>query len=313
MEHFEPISKFLLGIRGFNPEEYIQDKVKAINTFFRENKLDSCVIGISGGVDSAVVYKLLLLASQTNGSPIKLVKGACMPIQCSGTTGQVKGLDMALLLVDKPEDLHVNFLGSICDDYAANLCASGRYDNIVSDVEPSPWTVGQIASIVRTPMLYGHAAYLQQLGYKSIVVGTTNRDEGSYIGFFGKASDAMVDLQPIADIHKTEVYAIAKLLGVPEEIINRQPTGDVFDASLDEDTIGAPYWFIQLYLLFLENEKNPRIWHYIETFTGGEYDLWQKYSQNITAIHNKNKHKYEVGFPSRFIDVMPRKIPNGWN
>jgi NAD+ synthase (glutamine-hydrolysing) len=48
--------------------------------------------------------------------------------------------------------------------------------------------------VIRTPALYGAAALLQTHGYRSVVVGTTNRDEGSYLGFFGKASGGMVDL-----------------------------------------------------------------------------------------------------------------------
>src|SRR5690606_27646773 len=115
--------------------------------------------------------------------------------------------------------------------------------------EQNNWDEGQLASIVRTPCLYYNAAILQSQGFKSIVVGTTNRDEGSYIGFFGKASDAMVDLQPIADIHKSEVYEVAKLLNIPQEIIDAKPRGDVYDGRCDEEMIGAPYWFLEMYLL----------------------------------------------------------------
>ena len=53
--------------------------------------------------------------------------------------------------------------------------------------------------------------------------GTTNRDEGAYLGFFGKASDGMVDLQPISDLHKSEVRALATRLGVPAEIVEAAP------------------------------------------------------------------------------------------
>lgn len=290
---FEKLKSDLLAYRNFNVEDYVIKKAYKINDFFKENHLDSAVVGISGGVDSAVVYKLLKLASKEFNSPIKRVDGLIMPIECSGTTGQSKAINLARFVVD--EEI-IYDLTEACKQYTSKF------------MDISPWTVGQIASILRTPMLYGHAAYLQQNWYKSIVVGTTNRDEGSYIGFYGKASDAMVDLQPIADIHKMEVYECARVLGVPIEIINRKPTGDVYDGSLDEDTIGAPYWFIQMYLLIREC---PDI-NFIKFFNAEEKAIYYKYADNIEAIHNKNEHKYRVGMPSYFIDVMPRAIPGGW-
>lgn len=303
MEHFKNLTDYLLDYRAFNPENYIEQKVKAINDFFKDNDLDSCVIGISGGVDSAVVYRLLKLASETQGSPIKKIIPTFMPIYSQGITGQDEARALAVKVIHTGI-LHINDLSQI----------SKLYGRMFDDI--SFWTQGQIDSIIRTPMLYGLAAYLQQDGYKSIVVGTTNRDEGAYIGFYGKASDAMVDLQPIGDIHKMEVYQIAKLLDVPQEIIDRPPTGDVFDASLDEETIGAPYWFIQIYLLFKERYSNPDIvldaLKFLTELNDEEQKLWGKYSTNIENLHKKNKHKYDVGQPSHFIDVMPRAIKNGW-
>lgn len=290
---FEQLKEKALKYRNFNAANYLEDKSNKINDFFRENNLDSCVVGISGGVDSAVVYRLLKFAQSAPNSPIKRIDGLIMPIYCNGTTGQLEATNLAKLVVD--EEI-------VYDLTEACKCYVKQFNDIDN------WTIGQIASILRTPMLYGHAASLQSQGYRSIVVGTTNRDEGSYIGFYGKASDAMVDLQPIADIHKMEVYECAEHLLVPEEIINRKPTGDVFDGSLDEDTIGAPYWFIQLWLL----AKEKYFVGYLDDLTDDEMKIFSTYENNIIKIHNKNEHKYQVGMPSHFVDIMPRTIPGGW-
>jgi NAD+ synthase (glutamine-hydrolysing) len=92
------------------------------------------------------------------------------------------------------------------------------------NVQGKPWAAGQLAPYLRTPTLYYLTSLLTQEGMKAVVCGTTNRDEGAYLGFFGKASDGMVDLQLIADLHKSEVYALGKLLAVPEKILTRTPT-----------------------------------------------------------------------------------------
>lgn len=304
--------------RGFDVTKYIKLKGRAINKFFSDNKLDSAVVGISGGVDSAVVYRLLRYASLEANSPIKRITGVLMPIHCPGTTGQSDALRRGLKVVeiDDVMNYYVDDLTEACKSYVDNV----NHQEPDLDKHADKWSIGQLASIVRTPNLYFRAALLQQQGFKSIVVGTTNRDEGSYIGFFGKASDAMVDLQPIADIHKSEVYQVATALGVHESIINEKPRGDVWDNKVDEEMIGAPYWFLEYYLLWksrsvrkVDNERYTEHINWMARVLDTEYGKQvTQWHDNINEIHKKNKHKYDVGNPAHFIDVMERKIPGGW-
>ena len=77
--------------------------------------------------------------------------------------------------------------------------------------------------------LYSITAMLTTYNMRSVIVGTTNRDEGLYLGYIGKASDGMVDLQPISDLHKSQVRLVAKYLDVPQSILDVTPTGDMFD------------------------------------------------------------------------------------
>ena len=322
MENLINFLNILRKKRNFDVNSYVDTKTDIINKFFKENGLDSAVIGISGGVDSAVVYSLLDHASKKKDSPIKKIVGLIMPIRCSGTTNQMEAMNKARnFCKNKIMENH----STKCEFHTCDLTEA--YEAFInrSMYLDKPWSNGQLASIVRTPCLYHHAALLQENGFNSIVVGTTNRDEGSYIGFFGKASDAMVDLQPIADIHKSEVYQVAKLLGVTKEIIEAKPTGDVHDGRVDEEMIGAPYWFLELYLLLKQFRKDPLIvkslieqklmWHIdgekIE-LNISQTNLFKNYSMAIEEIHNKNSHKYKVGSPAHFIDVMDRKIEGGW-
>lgn len=286
--------------RNFDAEKYIAAKLERIHLFFKENRLDSLVIGISGGVDSAVAYKLLVEASKMEGSPLKKIVALLMPIYGKGTTNQHAATQRGLKLVENTENsvFYVQDLSSVLENYTATLDKT---------LLPDAWSIGQLASIVRTPNLYFHAALLQQQGYKSVVVGTTNRDEGAYIGFFGKASDAMVDLQPIADLHKSEVYQVAERLKVPQEILQATPTGDVWDGKVDEEMIGAPYWFLEMYLLAKEFGLDPKA-----SLTKERLPLFAKYAEAIEILHSKNAHKYKVGNPAHFIDVLPRAVPGGW-
>lgn len=299
--------------RGFNVDRYIADKIVRINEFFGKNNLDAAVIGLSGGVDSAVVYALLFEASKVPGSPLKKILGLSMPIYGNGTTNQndavKKAKELFASIKKENHDVLQFSLVDLTKSYVEYIFSN---DNVgVFAKSATSFENGQLASIVRTPCLYYNAAMLQLDGYRSIVVGTTNRDEGSYIGFFGKASDAMVDLQPIADIHKSEVYEVARKLGIPTSIINAKPAGDVHDGRVDEEMIGAPYWFLEMHLLCKEfyNEKECDIYGRLDP---DEKELFDRYADAIEELHDKNAHKYRVGSPARFIDVMPRAIPNGW-
>lgn len=297
-------------LRGFDVNLVLQQKVEKINNFFRQQQLDSAVVGLSGGVDSALVFALLRKASFEKDSPIKKIVACVLPIECKGTTDQDTAAIKAINLVKSrsksryDEDI-IELVVAPLEDVATAYVAQAPNGK-------SPWAIGQLASIIRTPFLYYQAAILQTRTFKSIVVGTTNRDEGAYIGFFGKASDAMVDLQPIADLHKSEVYLLAKELNVTEDILTATPKGDVWDGQTDEEMIGAPYWFIEMFLIM----KDFNLWHLAdELFTNNcdeWHDVYYKYSSAVESIHYKNKHKYEVGNPAHFIDVLQRKVEGGW-
>jgi NAD+ synthase (glutamine-hydrolysing) len=306
MDKFQELTEILRSKRNFNPNLYIKLKINLINDFFRDNKLDSVIIGVSGGIDSAVVLSLLSLASEEKNSPIKKIIALTLPIYSHGTSGQADSVNRAHLLFKSIKNEKV--VSQIVDltDVAAEYTKSAKKSND----KIAAWSIGQMCSMVRTPFLYFQAAILQEAGYKSIVCGTINRDEGSYIGFYGKASDAMVDLQIIADIHKSEVYQIATLLhDIPPEIIVAQPKGDVWDGKIDIEMIGATYDFLEIYTLFMSENSNMTKEFFDKSFLEFcSHPKYVKMKENVDKLHEINKHKYEVGMPSHFIDIMKRKI-----
>jgi NAD+ synthetase len=96
-------------------------------------------------------------------------------------------------------------------------------------------------------------------GHRAVLCGTTNLDEAGFLGFFGKFSEGAVDVQPITDLHKSEVYATAKFLGVPEEIMNRTPRGDMHEPLSDEQMFGAPYGAVELMRPVLNREAEEGV------------------------------------------------------
>lgn len=288
--------------RGFVGPDVLASKIGRLNRWFAAEGLDAAVVGVSGGVDSAVVLGLLDAAQRTPGSPIRRVVALVVPIDGPGATGQEIAGRRAVAVAD-----HFDVERWVCPLAAAHHAFLDAL-TVGSGLAPDAWVAGQMLSVERTPLAYGAAALLQAAGRRSVVVGTINRDEGAYLGFFGKASDGAVDLQPISDLHKAEVRALAGLLGVPSDVVDAAPTGDVWDGRTDEEMIGVDYDRVELVLRLLELRRDPTT--IAATLIDGERLL--EAAEAVRRLHSVNAHKYAVGSPAVHLDVLPRAVPGGW-
>lgn len=268
-------------------------KIKLMDDYFRTFGIDSAVVGVSGGVDSAVVAHLLARCPS-----LRKVVGVVAPSYTMGATGQLEAERLGLKVCD--------FAG--IEAWRMDLTHVQReynklFQGKVARGGREAWAEGQVLAITRTPLLYGAAAHLQANGYWSLVVGTTNRSEGSYVGHFGKASDGAVDVQVLSDLWKSQVMDLAEQLGVPEDVRTRAPTGDVWDGKTDEETLGCPYAFLEEYL-----EAKVRGIHHRPHW--GDREI--KWRRGIEALHATNVHKYIVGSPAIHLAVLDPSVPGGW-
>lgn len=182
------------------------------------------VIGVSGGIDSALTSTL---AART-GYPVSLVE---MPIyQSSDQVSRArKHIDNLQKQYSNVSRVQVD-LTPVFDHFIAAL------PNVPNSEQKEMSLVNSRARL-RMTTLYYFAALEGKL-----VVGTGNKVEDFGVGFYTKYGDGGVDLSPIADLNKTQVFAIAKELGVIEEILQAPPTDGLWgDDRTDEDQIGASY------------------------------------------------------------------------
>ncbi len=298
----DELTTYLRSSRGFDGPAVLDVKVDRVAAWFAEEGIDAAVVGVSGGIDSAVVLALLRRVAVRPDTALRRVIGLVAPIERPGATGQARAAQRGMEVVEAVgAELWHTPLGAVQD--AAVTALADAAGTSLDD-----WTAGQLLSVVRTPVLYGAAAVLQAAGHRSVVVGTTNRDEGAYLGFFGKASDGMVDLQPISDLHKSEVRALAALLGVPRSVIDAAPRGDVWDGRDDAEMIGASYDEVEIVLRLRELGHDP-----VRIARGlVDGDRLVAASAAVDRLHAQNAHKYRVGSPAVHLDVLPRGVPGGW-
>lgn len=296
--------------RNFNPSKYLQEKQHVFLSYLKEYGLDSTIVALSGGIDSAVVYAMLQYFKDNDSENIlKHVQGICLPAKSleKGASNQNELTIKVKELFSKYGQEYLEF-----DISKSVLTLNEELQNQIPNLPTEDaWALGQVVSYIRTPIYYYLSSLMYANGYKSVVVGTTNKDEGAYLGYFGKASDGMVDIQLISDLHKSEVYQVAEYLGVPTSIIKAVPTGDMYDSRTDEEVFGTTYDFVELYLNVLENKYNE---NYDSNDIMSAYNEFLELSEKVNAIHNYNKHKYLGHSPAVHMDVIygTEKIIGGW-
>lgn len=298
---------FLRRRRGFEPSRWIEAKVAALESYLSRCGLSAAVLGVSGGVDSAVAAALLARLHRAPGSPLRRVVLLNLPAYGDdGVTGQ-EGAHARACRVAESVGIPL-----VTVDLASSMAALRQGIDDGLGVSSSAWAAGQGIAVARTTACYQAAALLSQEGTPGLVVGTINRDEGAYLGYVGKASDGMVDLQLLSDLHKSEVYQVAHLLGVPQSIIDAIPTGDMFDACPDTDVFGAPYDAVEL-LLLSRTLLDPVQWREKkQEWPLPDQKVWENIEGNLENLHSYNAHKYTVRSPAIHLDLMESQVPGGW-
>lgn len=290
--------------KDFDPAIYVRQKARKLSAYFTKYKLTTALVAISGGIDSAVVPGILKRVIE-DGVPIDVVGITLPALDHVGVTNQDSSADRAKEVMD-----------TFDIDGRANINIAPLHQqmnvllNSAFNLTADAWAQGQAIPYLRTAMLYSMTALLTCNGNRTVLVGTTNRDEGLYLGYIGKASDGIVDLQPISDLHKSEVRQVAEYLGVPQSILDITPTGDMFDGRTDEEVFGASYDCVELAL---------NLMHMYQTQTAdsaygfiGSDPIVHEQMKNIDKLHEYNKHKYLGCSPAVHFDLDIMTFPNGW-
>ena len=203
-----------------------------IKDYYTKSNLQSLVVGVSGGIDSAVVSTLCA----KTGLPTYVVR---MPLDSSHQNTRLSDLHAQQLAEKYDNVTNVQIeLSSVYD----SLLHSIKWWSEAQHFDKKEFTSDELAnantkSRIRMVTLYQIAG-----AKKGIVVGTGNKVEDYGIGFYTKYGDGGVDIAPIADLYKTEVRELGWHLGVDALIIDAKPTDGLWDdGRSDEDQIGATY------------------------------------------------------------------------
>ncbi len=214
-------------------EDLAEQIVDWIKDYYWDNDLGGLVVGVSGGIDSAVVSTLCA----RTGLPTYILT---MPLDSKKENTELSDTHAEFLKNKYPNVVH----------YDIDL--SEPYHKLISTIgfktAPSGYTANRTLitdnltnantkSRMRMVTLYQIAGVV-----RGIVVGTGNKVEDYGVGFYTKYGDGGVDIAPIADLYKTEVWELGEYLEVDQRIVDADPTDGLWDDSrTDESQLGASY------------------------------------------------------------------------
>ena len=217
------------GGQMVTPKQRIRHIVKWIRQYATKNKISTLVVGISGGIDSSVVSAL---CAETGLKTIVVQ----MPIRQNKTLNNRSSMQAGWLLERYKNVTHMSM------DLTTVFSAFEKKVDPYCGIEDDTYDTYKLASANSRARLRMMTLYQIAQCHGGIVVGTGNRVEDFGVGFFTKYGDGGVDISPIGDCMKTEVWDMGRELGLEQEIIDAAPTDGLWDdGRTDEGQLGMSY------------------------------------------------------------------------
>jgi NAD+ synthase len=245
-------------------EKAVNHIVTWLKDYATKTGVKGFIIGISGGVDSALASTL---CAKTG-----------LPLLC---------LEMPIHQEDNQVGRAINHISWLQENFEkvsiTEVNLTPVFDSLVAALPPVEneekrfMTLANTRARLRMTSLYYFAGLN---GY--LVAGTGNKVEDFGVGFYTKYGDGGVDLSPIADLVKTEVFELATFLGINSEILNAAPTDGLWgDNRTDEDQIGASYPALEW---AMDMDRQGKL---ISEFKGRQKEVFEIYK----TLNSANQHK----------------------
>ena len=241
-----------------NMKEVHKELVDFLKENFKKNGFSKAVLGLSGGIDSALAAYLLRDA---------LGKENVLAIMMPYKSSNPDSLNQAKLVI---EDLKINSktieITDMIDAYFKN------------EKDPTSLRMGNKMARERMSILYDYSSK-----ENALVIGTSNKTE-IYLGYSTQFGDSACAFNPIGDLYKTNVWELSRYLNIPKELIEKKPSADLWEGQTDEQEMGLTYKEADqvLYRMLEENKT-------VEEILNEGFD--KSLVENIVRRMNRSEYK----------------------
>lgn len=238
--------------------------VQWLKNYATQSRMEGFVVGISGGIDSAVTSTLCAMTG---------LRTLCVEMPIHQAPSQVTRSQEHITQLKKRFANVTNTLVDLTPVFESfKIQMPQNNEDTYLDL-----SLANTRARLRMTTLYYFAGL-----HRYLVAGTGNKVEDFGVGFYTKYGDGGVDISPIADVLKSEVYKIGAFVDVPKSIMEAAPTDGLFgDSRTDEDQIGASYDELEWAMKMYDKNKN------VDDFYGREKQVFDIY----TRLHLANQHK----------------------
>ncbi|TWP28982.1 NAD(+) synthase [Apibacter muscae] len=246
-------------------QEVISYIIEWLNDYIKNSGMKGFVVGVSGGIDSAVVSTLVA----ATGKPVLLLE---MPIH------------QPIEQVSRARE-HMDFLkNKFSNVLTKRVDLTNSFDVLTEALEVDECNTNTNLSLANTRSRLRMTTLYYYAGlYNFLVCGTGNKIEDFGVGFFTKYGDGGVDISPIADLLKSQVFELAKEMGISQEIQKAKPTDGLWgDDRSDEDQLGATYPELEWAMSVHKN-------HVSSDFSGRQKEVFEIYERLNKAAQHKIK------------------------
>jgi NAD+ synthase len=246
---------------SINPEEEVKKITFFLKEIFKEQNIKNAVIGLSGGIDSAVTFALICKAL-----PLENIFTYYLPY-----------FDKTDSDIDKILSF-INFPKTQFKIFSIKKLA----DNLINELHIP------ISDMVRRGNITARARMITlfDLAKKqnAMVVGTENRSE-HFLGYFTRFGDAASDIEPIVHLYKTQVYKLASYLEIPNDVLTKKPSANLWEGQTDEGEIGFSY-----------EQMDPVLYLYFDKHNSA-YSIEQMFPGAKKIIEYADRFSYKLKVP----------------
>lgn len=249
-----------------DPDKTTKRITNFIRSYVKKSGAKGCIVGLSSGIDSTVTAYLAVKAlGKENVLGLIMPERKLTPAEDVLDATKIAGiLNIEFSVVEIADILNTFFIA------------------IPELVESDLASAGNLKARIRMCTLYYYANIMNR-----IVAGTGNRTE-LLLGYFTKYGDGGVDIEPLGNLYKTQVRALAAYLGVPQHIIDKTPTAGLWPGQTDEEELGMSYEEIDTVFLALLDMNEPM------EYLIKSYGIEESVINGLMERIEKNIHKRKV-------------------